>query len=207
MDLGMDIDQWPEETREAYAQLKLPSLYDMVLSNEKLAVEIRRQNRDLQNLRECIENKHEEAIEVMQNEQERCVQEKLQHTEEWMISLMDSLQKLVLATQQTKEELLAILPKKEGWLGRRPEWREKAERITDSFYKGTEMIYEKLLLNLKKMGIELIYPEKGEPFCPTLHHAIEQSSGGISGTIAEVFRVGYQRDDEVLRYAEVCVFK
>lgn len=41
---------WPEEVKKAYDQLKVPSLYDFVATNEKLGLEIRKQNRDLKSV-------------------------------------------------------------------------------------------------------------------------------------------------------------
>jgi molecular chaperone GrpE (heat shock protein) len=44
--------QWPKEVRQAYESLKIPSLYDCVLANEKLSWEIRKQNRDVKMMAE-----------------------------------------------------------------------------------------------------------------------------------------------------------
>ncbi|WP_068468173.1 nucleotide exchange factor GrpE [Candidatus Protochlamydia phocaeensis] len=38
---------WPKDVREAYESLKLPSLYDCVLENERLSLELRKQGRDI----------------------------------------------------------------------------------------------------------------------------------------------------------------
>ncbi len=46
---------WPEEVKQAYEHLKIPSLYDAVLANEKLSLEIRRQDRDLKTIIEGIQ--------------------------------------------------------------------------------------------------------------------------------------------------------
>lgn len=47
--------QWPEEVRQAYEHLKIPSLYEAVLANEKLSLEIRRQGRELKNLTDAVQ--------------------------------------------------------------------------------------------------------------------------------------------------------
>ncbi|CUI17180.1 hypothetical protein PNK_1570 [Candidatus Protochlamydia naegleriophila] len=39
--------EWPEEVKQAYESLKIPSLYDTVLANEKLSLEVRKQNREV----------------------------------------------------------------------------------------------------------------------------------------------------------------
>jgi hypothetical protein len=40
-------EEWPDEVKRAYESLKIPSVYDAVLANEKLSLEIHRQNRSL----------------------------------------------------------------------------------------------------------------------------------------------------------------
>lgn len=42
-------ENWPEELLQKYAELKLPSLFDFLVHQEKLAAEIRRQNKELIN--------------------------------------------------------------------------------------------------------------------------------------------------------------
>ncbi|MBA3722797.1 MAG: nucleotide exchange factor GrpE [Parachlamydiaceae bacterium] len=50
--------EWPEEVKEAYRNLKIPSIYDCVLANEKMGVEIHKQNREMKevtgNLQEVV---------------------------------------------------------------------------------------------------------------------------------------------------------
>ena len=46
------FESWPQELLHHYGQLKLPSLYDFVLANEKLSAEIRRQSKELHKLQQ-----------------------------------------------------------------------------------------------------------------------------------------------------------
>lgn len=46
---------WPEEVKQAYEHLKIPSLYDAVIANEKLSLEIRRQDRELKTIAQGIQ--------------------------------------------------------------------------------------------------------------------------------------------------------
>jgi len=46
---------WPEEVKKAYEQLKVPTLYDFILTNEKLGLEIRKQNRDVKSVEEEVQ--------------------------------------------------------------------------------------------------------------------------------------------------------
>lgn len=57
-------DSWNEELLEKYGQLQLPSLYDYLLTQEKLAVEIRRQNKELQATRENLLQMHNSVVEI-----------------------------------------------------------------------------------------------------------------------------------------------
>lgn len=48
--------QWPEEIKKAYESLKVPSLYDSLLANEKLTLEIHKQNREIKELADKIQD-------------------------------------------------------------------------------------------------------------------------------------------------------
>lgn len=47
--------EWPEEVKQAYDHLKVPSLYDAIIANEKLSLEIRRQDRELKTIAEGMQ--------------------------------------------------------------------------------------------------------------------------------------------------------
>ena len=53
-DNNVDIEQWPEEIREAYESLEVPSLYSVIKDYEKLSVEIRLQHREIKTLNHSI---------------------------------------------------------------------------------------------------------------------------------------------------------
>lgn len=46
---------WPAEVKEAYDHLKVPSLYEALLANEKMSLEIRRQNKEVRELTESFQ--------------------------------------------------------------------------------------------------------------------------------------------------------
>lgn len=48
------MSQWPEEIKKAYEQMPVPSLYDFILANEKLSLEIRRQDKDVKSVVEGL---------------------------------------------------------------------------------------------------------------------------------------------------------
>ena len=45
---------WPAEVRSAWAELELPSLHDLLLAQERLAAEVRRQNQELRRLSQAV---------------------------------------------------------------------------------------------------------------------------------------------------------
>lgn len=74
---------WPDELLEKYGQLGLPSLYDYIITQEKLAYEIRRQNQEIKG----CSNSLKEITEM--------------HTE--VIERLDSIEGALLANQETND--------------------------------------------------------------------------------------------------------
>jgi len=74
------------------------------------------------------------------------------------------------------------------------------------YVKGIEMIYERLLGILKKLGLEPI-AALGEPFDPNVHHAVEtlQSEEAEDHTVLEELQRGYNFRGRLLREAMVKV--
>lgn len=62
--------EWPEEVKEAYQHLKIPSLYDAVIANEKLSLEIRRQDRELKAMSENLQQLSAELHTLLENIEE-----------------------------------------------------------------------------------------------------------------------------------------
>lgn len=48
------INTWPEEVKKAYESLAIPSLYDCVVANEKLSLEMHKQTRDIKEVLEGV---------------------------------------------------------------------------------------------------------------------------------------------------------
>ncbi len=198
----MGMDAWPEEVCSAYEKMSLPSLYEIFLVNEKLAAESRKQNQEIRALREKVYQTLEKLRREEQTKEEEQENE-LREIEKVIITLMDSIFQLSSSSKKAKQSLLSILPAKEGWRRRSPTWRNHAERILDSYDDGVNMIQEKLQFFFDELSITPIFPKKGDPFSPQLHCAVEQCSGGKPGVIAEVYRIGYLRNGQLIRYADV----
>ena len=74
------------------------------------------------------------------------------------------------------------------------------------YAKGIEMIYQRFLDVLKKLGLEPI-ESVGQPFDPNVHHAIETvpTEEAEDGTVLEELQKGYNFKGKLLREAMVKV--
>jgi molecular chaperone GrpE len=82
----------------------------------------------------------------------------------------------------------------------------KVETTDKDYAKGTELIYQRLLESLKKLGLEPIVCV-GQPFNPHMHHAVEKFETGeeADGTVLEEYQRGYNFKGQLLRPAMVKV--
>jgi len=82
----------------------------------------------------------------------------------------------------------------------------KTESADKVYSRGMELIYQRLLDALKKLGLEPI-SAKGEKFDPHLHHAVDmvESSEAEDHTILEEYQPGYNFRGRLLRPAMVKV--
>ena len=105
---------------------------------------------------------------------------------------------LEFAGMEAVRELLPVLDDLERAL--------KVESADREYAKGMELICQRLLETLKKMGLEPMETQ-GEKFDPYLHHAVETvtSQELEDHTIVEEFRRGYNFKGRLLRPAMVKV--
>jgi len=82
----------------------------------------------------------------------------------------------------------------------------KTETPDKDYAKGVELIYQRLVDTLKKMGLEPIEAE-GKRFDPYVHEAVERAEveGVEDHTVLEVFQKGYNFRGRLLRPAMVKV--
>ncbi len=76
-----------------------------------------------------------------------------------------------------------------------------------SLKSGVELVYQKLMDELTKLGVEVIEAE-GEAFDEDVHEALMQQpapEGLDEGTVLAVVQTGYRMGDRVLRHAKVVV--
>ena len=83
----------------------------------------------------------------------------------------------------------------------------KTETSDASYRKGVELIYQRLVEILKKIGLEPIDPPVGQDFDPNLHQAVirEETEEAPDNTILEEFGRGYNFKGKLLRPAMVKV--
>jgi len=83
----------------------------------------------------------------------------------------------------------------------------KAESSGDSYRKGVELIYQRLLETLKKIGLEPIESTIGSEFDPNLHQAVVrfETDEAPDNTILDEFSRGYNFKGKLLRPAMVRV--
>jgi molecular chaperone GrpE len=82
----------------------------------------------------------------------------------------------------------------------------KIEAADKHYTKGMELIYQRLLESLKKLGLEPIVCV-GQPFNPHIHHAVEkfETADAEDGTVLEEYQRGYNFKGQLLRAAMVKV--
>jgi molecular chaperone GrpE len=86
---------------------------------------------------------------------------------------------------------------------------ERALKIESSdkhYVKGVELVYQRLLEALKKLGLEPMVCV-GQPFNPHMHHAVEKFETEVAadGTVIEEYQRGYKFKGQLLRAAMVKV--
>jgi len=97
---------------------------------------------------------------------------------------------------------LTIADDLERALKNRPEGKESA-----GWVDGIELIYQKLLNQIKNQGVERMDVNPGDEFDPNIHEAItqEEHPDYQEGQIIDVVQTGYRISDRIIRPAMVRV--
>jgi molecular chaperone GrpE len=82
----------------------------------------------------------------------------------------------------------------------------KVETADKEFSKGMELIYQRLIDSLKRLGLEPIV-SAGQPFDPNMHHAVDKKETDEvpEDTVLEEYQSGYNFKGRLLRPAMVRV--
>lgn len=200
-------EKWPEGLLEEYGRLSLPSLYDFILSQEKLAIEIRKQNKELMRFSEILGDLNQEIKETLEERFEEISEPQSIRTNDaaFLMEVMDLFYSLSQATETTTLHILKIVPNR--CFFRTPPWRTSLEGILKGYGSGIEIVRNKILGMLADAGISVIFPEQNEAFDPQVHRAVGKISGGERCTIATIVRYGYRTNDQILRYADVTIYE
>lgn len=106
------------------------------------------------------------------------------------------------ATMEAVRAMLPILDDFERALSTRP----KDNGPVRDYATGMELIYQRLLESLKKLGLEPV-DATGQPFDPNLHHAVQKEvrDDVDDHTVLEQYQRGYNFKGKLLRAAMVKV--
>jgi molecular chaperone GrpE len=84
---------------------------------------------------------------------------------------------------------------------------QKSETTDANYRKGIDLIYQRFIDTLKKIGLEPVVIEPGTPFDPNLHQAVVRAETveAPDNTVLEEFQRGYNFKGKLLRPAMVKV--
>lgn len=112
--------EWPEEVKQAYHSLKIPSLYDALLANEKLSLEIRKQERTIKTMSESIQTLVSQIttlVALVQEEWEEYEEEERENNSEKIERLNEKRQNFESLTQGDLTDLeVELLSDKQSYL-------------------------------------------------------------------------------------------
>jgi molecular chaperone GrpE len=174
---------------------RVPTLYDFVLASEKMAAEIRKQNKEIKILTALLQEQNER--ELAKKEDISLIKTTLQ--------MVDSSFCLSEAIQKTSAAIIATLPSGIWFFNsQKKEWKSRVESLLASLIEGVRLIQVKNQAVLEDLNVEMISPFVGEEFSPGIHKAVEQLSGK-PGSILKVLQRGYRYKGKILRYAQVAI--
>lgn len=182
--------------------IRLPTLYDFFLSQEKISYEIRRQNKEINLLHEGVENLYclleEEKNKNYENEKE------IGLDLEFIFDFINSFKLIFSSFDLLKKQLLEDFSKNLGFFKKKKNL-SNAEKMILSFEEGISILYKKLILQLKDHEISVIEPKIGDKFSPFLHKAIEVIDNGKEEKIEKVVSFGFLKKDKVLVFSNVII--
>jgi hypothetical protein len=194
---------------DKYESLRIPSLFDFLLSQEKLAAEIRRQNKEIRSLTDGMKQIKEQIEEIGMEEQPLFVPQEKGITDkdarQILMQALDGIWNLFKAGEKAFDSIVSVVPKKRFFYFGTPAWRSHVETVLCGFSSGLQALDAKIRNSLAEMDIHVIAPERGDLFNPVYHRAIENTAKEPKGEIQEVIQYGYLLGDVVIRYAEVSI--
>lgn len=210
---GIASEILSEIEREASIEDESPSrkeadLYSLWASVTALTQEVRLQGRAFKGLNDSLSP----FLDWVSSSQDRAVREAERRVRreslEVLVDLRDRLARGAdLASERLREvELSSATPWTARLFRRRPDRRRSAVEAVEALERGYRMSLDRLDEVLDRLGVREIDCE-GQVFDPHCMTAIEieETLGVDAGEVVEVYRTGYEWNDEVFRAAEVKV--
>ena len=151
-------------------------------------------------------NSSDKPEEVVESES---VQESQEHIDNGIEIDVETYQRLKADFDNFRRRTEAERFKRDGQI--LSDFAESLLPVLEAFEAGMEYdfdtlkpVYDVFFNTLKNGGLQVINPELGNPFDPTIHEVIE-SDGNNKDIILEVVRPGYMWDKKLLKPAQVKV--
>jgi hypothetical protein len=196
---------WPAEVREAWLSLELPSLHDVLLMQERLAAEVRRQNQEIRRLAQAAVPREADADAMTRvlAEARRLGGRLAAASAAGLIALAESADRHAHALATTVQTVLSQ-PAGWDWLGRARPWPMDQRLALESQVEGARLVRDKARQALGDAGMTPIIPRPGEVFDPEVHRCIGTRLGA-PGTVVACEREGWRHGAELLRPADVII--
>lgn len=198
---------WPAELRQAWAELSLPSLHDLLLGQERLAAEIRRQNQELRKLAGAPPNAappaDAERLAAILAQASDLGQALAKASASGLIGVVEAADRHAVGLAAETEALLAA-PNVRGWFRRARPWPEALAQRLRAQADGARLLADKARTALADAGVHAIRAAAGDAFDPEQHRCVE-TADGTAGRILRLVREGWRQGGAVLRPAEVAI--
>lgn len=205
---------WPPDLLASWEAHRLPSLHDLLTTNERLASEVRRQNQELRRLADAavaaaagtVATAEANARLLTLTEGLRAAADTQQRRLlNGLIEACDSAVRHHQALEEDRTRVLALLPQSR-WFGRPWSGRAAFERSLVANCDGARLLVQRLRRELDDLGAERLAPQPGEPFDPVWMRCTGRAAGA-SERVITLERDGWRLHHTVIRPADVLVGK
>lgn len=203
---------WPPALLAAWEQYQLPSLHDLLTTNERLASEVRRQNQELRRLAEAAAAAAAGTVATAESNARlltladglrRAADTQQRRLLSGVIEACDSATRHHRALDEDRVRVLARLPKRTWW-GQSLPGRDALERSLQASCDGARLLMQRLRQELDDQGAERLTPSPGEPFDPAWMRCTGRAPGALDRVIS-LERDGWRLQGNLIRPADVLV--
>lgn len=179
------LEHWPSEVAEAWARLRLPAPAELLLANERQAMELRRYNQELRSLRDQVAPSNSSNG---------------PHPLLALVRAADAAERLLRSLSNDGTRLPALAGRG-PWAGSR---RQALGEALAAQVQGAQLLLDGLLESLHDAGAEQLSAQPGDPFDPSWMRAVQRQSGPAQRVAAQQ-RPGWRCGDELIRPADVVI--